>query len=406
MHRRKRRYSPRATRTRPGTPPGTLLAVPGAPPPTARVLCYCGERYLERTLADVNELPALLSQWPVTWVNVEGLGDAELVGRLGEVFHLHRLALEDVLNTHQRAKVEHYDTHLFIVAQMAAAAQPAVGPAATSGSPAESGAAPPIALDTEQLSLFLGRNFVVTFQEGRPGDPFEPLRERVRHGVGRVRQAGADYLAYSLLDAVIDGYFPVLEGLGERLEALEDEILVRAERHTVSEVHEVKRELLMLRRATWPLREALNTLIRDECPLIAAETRVYLRDCYDHVVRIIDFVETYRELGADLTDLYLSSISQRLNEIMKVLTMIATIFIPLTLISGIYGMNFNTQASPLNMPELNWVFGYPFALLLMALIAGGLLLWFRRRGWLGHPPAQSQIPEKPAKSARSNAETR
>ncbi len=186
-----------------------------------------------------------------------------------------------------------------------------------------------------------------------------------------------------MLDAVIDGYFPVLEALGERLEMLEEEILARPERRTISTVHEVKRELISLRRVVWPLREALNTLVRDESPLVTPETRLYMRDCYDHAVRIIDFVETYRELGADLTDLYLSSVSQRLNEVMKLLTVFTAVFIPLTLVAGIYGMNFNTGASPWNMPELNWVCGYPFALLLMALVASGLLFWFRRKGWLG-----------------------
>jgi magnesium transporter len=371
MHNRKRKRSHRITRARPGAAPGTLVADPSAPKSTVQVLCYSPDQLIEQPLTDVRELPALLARWPVVWINVEGLGDADLIARLGETLHLHRLALEDVLNLHQRAKVEQYDTHLFIVAQMVAA-----GP-------------PP---EAEQVSLFLGQNHVVTFQEGRPGDCFEPLRQRIRGAVGRIRQAGADYLAYSLLDAVIDGYFPILEVLGERLETLEEEILARPDRRTISTVHEVKRDLVALRRVVWPLREALNTLVRDESALVTPETRVYLRDCYDHAVRIIDFVETYRELGADLTDLYLSSVSQRLNEVMKVLTVFTAVFIPLTLIAGIYGMNFNTQASPWNMPELNWLCGYPFALSLMALVAGGLLLWFRRKGWLGSGPARDDQP--------------
>src|SRR5262245_7632857 len=237
-------------------------------------------------------------------------------------------------------------------------------------------------LVSEQLSLFLGPDFVITFQE-RPGDCLEPVRERIRKQETRVREADAGYLAYAILDAVTDHYFPILEAYGERLEALEDRIVARPDRAVVAEIHDMKRELLYIRRAVWPQREALNTLVRDEIPHITAETRLYLRDCYDHSVRIIDLVETYREVCSDLMDLYLSSISNRMNEIMKVLTIISTLFIPLTFVVGIYGMNFDPQSSPLNMPELKWYFGYPMCLALMIAIAIAQLFYFRHKGWIG-----------------------
>jgi magnesium transporter len=292
---------------------------------------------------------------------VVGVGDAETVRRIGEIFALHRLALEDCINVHQRPKVEEYEDHRFIVSRMAMIRE---GP------------------DTEQISLFLGRNFVITFQE-QPGDCFGPVRERLRAARGRIRAAGADYLAYALLDAIVDSYFPVLESYGERIEDLEDDVLLRPDNRTVAQIFELKRDLLALRRAAWPQREAINTLIREPSPLIDDETRIFLRDCYDHAVHVLDIVETHREQAASLTDVYLSSMSNRLNEVMKVLTIIATIFIPLSFIASVYGMNFDTERSPWNMPELEWYFGYPFALGLMALTAAGLLLFFRRKGWIG-----------------------
>jgi magnesium transporter len=354
-------------RTPPGAPPGTLIADPAAPPSSIRLIAFSSDDYMERDVQKPEDIRGVLGQWPVTWINVDGLGDVNTIAKLADVFGLHRLAIEDTVNTHQRAKVEHYSNHLYMVLHMV--------------TPGES-------LQTEQLSLFLGSNYVVTFQEGRPGDPFEPVRDRIRHNGGHTRQAGADYLAYSLIDAVIDGYFPVLEFVGEGLESLEDEILARPSTRIASRVHQTKRELMTLRRAMWPLREALNSLLRDPSPLVAQDTRLYLRDCYDHAVRIIDFVETYRELGSDLMDLYLSSINQRMTEVMKVLTIISTLFIPLTFLAGLYGMNFHTDKSPWNMPELTWYYGYPLLLGLMASIAVSMLFYFRAKGWIGagRPP--------------------
>jgi len=308
-------------------------------------------------------LRAALARWPVVWVNVDGVGDPALVAALGELFGLHRLALEDVVHVHQRPKLERYADHLYVVLRV-----PETAPDGDLGS--------------EQISLFLGRNFVLTFQE-RAGDCWEPVRERARADKGRIRAAGPDYLAYALIDAAVDSNFPVLEALGERLEQLEDEIIDTPRRGTVAALHRVRRDLITLRRGIWPLRETLAVFSRDADPLVTDETRIYLRDCYDHAVQIIDLLETYREIAAGLLDVYLSSVSNRMNEIMKVLTVIATIFIPLSFVAGVWGMNFDPDASPWNMPELRWRFGYPLALAVMAGVAGGLLWWFRRRGWLG-----------------------
>lgn len=380
----------RRQRVRVGYEPGTLLPPPGARPPEIRANCFAPDRAAEFTIRDPLELSALLPQWPVTWVNVEGLGDPKLIERLGQVFGLHPLALEDVLNLHQRAKLEEYQDHFFIVLRMLRGGPP---------------------VETEQLSIFLGRNYVITFQTGHPGDCFDPLRQRLRAGRGNIRAQGADYLAYALLDAVIDASFPVLEDIGERLERLEDAILTSPRRGALIALHECKRDLLTVRRAVWPLRDVLNLLIRDDSPLVRPETRIFLRDCYDHAVRLIDLVETDRELGSDLIELYLSSVSNRLNEVMKTLTIITVFFMPLSFIAGVYGMNFDTSVSPFNMPELRWYLGYPFALLLMGAVVIAFWIYFIRAGWIGRaardvedaPPATPDEPPRQAAAPAANA---
>jgi magnesium transporter len=294
----------------------------------------------------------------VVWVNVDGPGDAEILTRLGEIFSLHRLALEDVVNLGQRAKVEGYDEDLFIVAR--------TPDTETSTS--------------EQVTLLLGPGFLLSFQE-RVGDYFEGVRERIRHGKGRIRKSGADYLAYALLDAVIDSYFPVLDWIAEELEDLEEAVLSSPDKETVSSIYEMKRRLLDLRRNIAPHREALNTLIRDPGDQIEEETALHLRDTYDHTIRIAEMVDSQRDLCSDLMSTYLSVVSNRMNEVMKVLSIIGTVFIPLGFIAGLYGMNFDPEASPYNMPELGWYLGYPFALLLMGGTALGLLIYFWKRGW-------------------------
>ncbi|HEY9870561.1 MAG TPA: magnesium/cobalt transporter CorA [Candidatus Obscuribacterales bacterium] len=331
-----------------------------------QVVGYGPDGFQEFSVEDPQELHDYLGRWPVLWVNVEGVRDLNLIAGVGEVFALHHLALEDVSNVHQRAKVELYDHHQFIVLRMVNLKE---------------------ALETEQLGLFLGKDFVVTFQEEEaPGDPFDRVRERIRINRGSIRSCGADYLMYSLVDAVVDAYFPILEDYGEQLEDLEDEMLTNPTRNCVGKIHKIKRNLLTLRRAIWPLRDALNSLYRDPMPLIMDNTRIYLRDCYDHSIRIIDLLETDRELCSDLMDVYLSSVSNRLNEVMTWLTMISAIFIPPTFIVGVYGMNFNTAVSPWNMPELNWYYGYLFSWLLIVcgMLLFPLLFWFK--GWLRLPP--------------------
>lgn len=341
--------------------PGTLIEPEGAPEPVISVMAYDQTRLVERTLDDPEDIQPLLDEYQVLWVNVNGLGDVDLLKRLGEMFDLHPLALEDVLNTHHRPKAEAYDDNLFVVTRMARIRNHS--------------------LDIEQVSLFLGEGFVISFQE-RPGDCLEPVRQRIRKGGTRVRFMGADYLAYALIDAIVDGYFPVLEHYSERLSEAEDSVVADPGNHIVEHIHELKRDFQVLRHGIWPFREALRDL-SGEMPFIRDETRLFLRDCHDHVIQIVDILETYRERAAGLTDLYLSSLSNRMNEVMKVLTIIATIFIPLSFIAGVYGMNFDPDASPLNMPELQWYLGYPFALGVMLLVAVGLLYYFRQKGWIG-----------------------
>jgi len=348
----------------PGAPPGTLRADPEALRPTIRVIAYGPDELTEHEIDRPEEIESLVGRQPVTWVNVDGLGDTEVLRTIGRIFGLHALALEDVVNVFQRAKLEHYGGHLFFVGRMVRRNEH---------------------LEAEQVSLFIGEDFLLSFQE-RPGDCFDPVRERIRSGRETIRSKGPDYLAYALVDALIDNFFPVLETYGELLGDLEEEVLGHPGPGTAPRIQEIKRDLLALRRTAWPHREAVNQLWREDTPLIREGTRVYLRDCYDHVVQLMDLVENYREMGSGLMDLYLSMISNRMNDVMKVLTIIATVFMPLGFIAGVYGMNFDPDASPWNMPELGWAWGYRYALGLMAAVAGAMILYFRSKGWLGGPP--------------------
>lgn len=354
-----KRYSP------PGASPGTLRASPDAPAEVKiTAIHYSSDHFTEEEVLD---LDAYLNQQPgegILWLNIDGLGDVTVLERLGNHYGLHPLCLEDVLNVPQRPKLEDYDAYEFLVFRMALLQE-----------------LQELTGQTEQISLFLGPTYVLTFQE-QIGDVFEPVRERLRQKRGRIRHSGADYLAYALLDAAIDGFFPVLEELSERLEQLEESVLSEPNPGNLQEIYRVRRALTNLRRAVWPAREAINSFARTDSALVSDQTRLFLRDCYDHILQVIDVLESYRDLAGGLMDTYLSSQSNRMNEVMKVLTIIATIFIPLTFIAGIYGMNFNAQRSPWNMPELSWYWGYPFSLLLMLGIAIVLVLFFRRRGWL------------------------
>lgn len=355
-------------RTPQGAPPGTLNPDPESPKPRMRVLAYSPTELHEADVIDIESLRPYCERMPVVWLNVEGVGDVGTMTEIGSVFGIHRLALEDIVNANQRPKVETYDENLFIVARMVEWTDH---------------------LETDQLSMFLGENFVVTFQD-RPGDCFDGVRNRIRTSRGLIRTQGPDYLAYALLDATIDAYFPVLEQLGEHLDMLEDEVLSTPRVDSMPEIHDVKRDLLTLRRAVWPMREATNSLLRDDEHLIKKETRIHLADCYDHTIQLLDLVETYREIASSLVEMYLSSMSNRMNEVMKVLTIIATIFIPLTFVAGVYGMNFDPDSSPWNMPELRARYGYPICMLVMAIVAAALLYYFRRKGWIGSLPPRER----------------
>lgn len=343
-----------------GAPPGSIIVDPAAPDSIVHVTHYDAASISERKITDVAEIKQDLSRGGVTWINVEGLGSAATLKQLATLFHLHPLAMEDAVNVHQRPKVDRYGEQLFIALRMDAHSA---------------------GMRTEQVSMFVGRGFVITFLED-PGDCFDPVRRRLRECDGLIRRRGADYLAYALLDAAVDSYFPLLEEFGDNLESLEDEVLLMPSPSVVARIHEVKYQLRTLRRIIWPLRDAMNELVRDGSTLVSDETRVYFRDLYDHTVQIIDIVETYREIGSDLIDLFLSSQSNRMNEIMRVLTVISTIFMPLSFVVGVYGMNFNTAESPWNMPELNWRYGYVAVWGVLIAVALVFLYFFHRRGWL------------------------
>lgn len=342
-----------------------------------QIFAYGADSLIETPQASLADLaapdPAHAMAQTVRWINVDGLGDIDTLRHIGALFELHPLALEDIVNLHQRPKIDVYDSHLFIILRM-----PMVVPAERTDATDQPG----LRLETEQVAICVGTNFVLTFQE-RPGDAFDPLRNRLRTAGGQIRKRGPDYLAYALIDAAIDAFFPLLEEYGERVEELEDDVVAHPETRQITRIHDLKRDLLTARRAVWPQRDMLNALLREETPLIAPQTRVYLRDCHDHTIQLIDMIETQREICSGLVDIHLSSVSNRMNEVMKVLTIIATIFIPLTFIVGVYGMNFDPAAGPANMPELGWRYGYVAVMLIMALIAAALVAWFRRKGWIG-----------------------
>lgn len=346
-----------------GTIPGTLYIEEDASP-TKIVLIDYNETNADRVqLSRPENATPYLDTLSVSWVDVLGLGCEDVLRRLGKVFELHPLVLEDIVNVPQRPKVEDYEDHLVIIAQMVMLKDKGDS------------------FWIEQVSFVLGKHYLLTVQEEPTRDCFQPVRDRIRTNKGIIRKQGADYLAYTLLDAIIDGFFPVLEAYGEKIEDLEEEVVVNPTRRTLQKIYQVRRELLALRRAIWPQRDAINSLIRDGSDLISPEVRIYLRDCYDHAVQVMDMVETYRELASGLMDVYLSAVGNKMNEIMKLLTVISSIFIPLTFLAGVYGMNFNTEKSPWNMPELNWYWGYPACLAAMAAIALGLVFFFWRRGW-------------------------
>lgn len=346
--------------------PGTIAPQPDSSPPIVRLIQYGPDHHRDVIIKDVSTLANAMDNSPVTWVDVCGLRDANVIKTIGERFQLHPLALEDSVNLHQRPKVELYGNSLFFVARTM---------------PDHDSIANGDSFDSHQVAFFLGRGFVVTFREPQT-KCIDGVGERLKAARGRIRESGADYLLYALIDVTVDSYFPVLEEHGERLDLLDEVIAGNPHQDSIRQIHDLRSQLLTIRRSVWPLREAINSLIRDSGDFIGDDTDLYLRDCYDHTVQIIDVIETDRELCSDLRDFYLTTISNRMNQVMKFLTVLSTLFIPLTFITGLYGMNFNPQASAMNMPELNWPWGYPTVLSIMATTTIGLLVYFRNKGWL------------------------
>lgn len=358
-------------RPAPGTSPATLMPhlVDGkAAKAKLRTIEYDANHFVEREFADIENLLANIDSRKTTWINVDGLGDIAVLEALSKRFNLHPLALEDVLNTGQRPKTEEAEDYIFIVAQMVYHNEE-------------------LDLCGEQVSVFLGKNVLITIQEEPDYDVFGQVRERLRSGRGMIRKSKADYLAYALLDSIIDHYYPVLEKIGADIDELEDQLLDHPTRDMMQKLHEHKRGLTQLRRFVWPMRDVVNSLLHDHSIYIARPTKVYLRDCYDHTVQLMDLVESYREVSAGLMELYHSSVGLRTNEVMRVLTVITSVFIPLTFLVGVYGMNFapatvDGKPLPWNMPELYQPYGYLIAMLVMLFIAVIQLYIFRRMKWL------------------------
>jgi magnesium transporter len=342
-----------------GLPPGTLVHIgeDQTEKVKLRLIDYNDDHFEEKELHTIFESFPYKDKESVTWLDMVGVHEVDIIGALGKYYNLHPLLLEDLMNTDQRPKLDDYEDYLCLFLKIL--------------SYDDSNHR----LRVEQISLVLGPHFVFTFQE-RDNPVFEPVRDRLRKAKGRIRKLGPDYLAYSLIDGVVDSYFAVLEKTGERIETLEEELVDNPQPKTSRQIHLLKKDLILLRRAVWPLREVVNTLVKEDSPLIQERTKLFLRDIYDHAVHVIETLETFREMASEMIDVYLSSVSNRMNEVMKVLTIIATIFIPLTYIVGIYGMNFKY------MPELEWSYGYPLLWLIMLGVALTMLVLFRRKKWL------------------------
>lgn len=343
-----------------GLPPGTLIHIGEKKTEKVKITIieYDEVHFYEKEVKTIEEcFPYKDKSRPaVTWINIDGIHQGDILGKLGESFGLHPLIVEDIMNTDQRPKIEDFEEYSYIVLKMLQ----------FSGSDSE--------VISEQVSLVLGPNFVISFQE-REGDIFHVIRDRIRTNKGRIRKLGADYLAYCLLDAIVDNYFIIMETLGEKIESLEDELVRNPTPKVLHTIYTLKRNMILLRRSVWPLREVIGVLERGESLLFKESTRIYIKDIYDHTIHIIDILETFREMVAGMLEIYLSSISNRLNAVIKVLTMIATIFMPLTFLAGIYGMNFKY------MPELEWRWGEPIVLLIMAVIGVTMVFYFKKKKW-------------------------
>lgn len=346
-------------RKKPGLTPGSLVYTgeQKVERTRIRIMQYDSEEFEETELDSIEDALLYLDNNRITWLNIDGLHEIEIIEKIGQKCEFHPLALEDILSTAQPPKMDDFETYLIIILKMLSCDDK------------------DNSLNIEQLSLILGSNYVITFQE-RPGDYFDPIRDRIRRGRGRIRRMGPDYLAYALVDVMVDHYFHILDQFGEKIEVLEEDMIVNPEPSTLQEIHRLKKDVIYLRKSVWPLREIILKLVRGEIDLVKENTIIYLRDVYDHTIQVMETIETFRDLLAGLQDLYLSSVSNKMNEVMKVLTIIATIFIPITFVAGIYGMNFK------NMPELEWGWGYPFAWFLILCISLIMVVYFKTKKWL------------------------
>jgi len=348
-----------------GLSPGSLIHIGKKTSDTIgiHIIDYTFETVQEKSVERIDECFSYRDTDSVSWINIDGIHDPGTIQAIGTHFNIHPLVLEDIMNTGQRPKMEIFDDYIYLVFKM-------LYPNPEEGK-----------IESEQVSIILMKHVVISFQE-RHGDIFDPIRERIRSGNGRIRKMGTDYLAYSLFDAVVDHYFIILENIGVSIENVEDELLSNPKPETLQRIHSFKSDMIFLRKSVWPLREVVNSLLRGESPLITKSTVIFLRDAYDHTIQVIDTVETFRDMISGMFDIYMSSVSNKMNEVMKVLTIFAAIFIPLTFVAGIYGMNFNPDISPFNMPELHWYLGYPFALFIMLAISVTMILFFKRKKWL------------------------
>ncbi len=350
---------------KPGLPPGTLVHVgrDWDMPVTISLVKYNADEHTEQVIDNVDDIPKAIDSMKKNWIHVSGVHDVQILEKIGDIFNIHPLVLEDIANTTQRSKIEAYDQYLYIVLKSLTNTSRTVD------------------VDVEQMSILLLQNTIISFQESdRP--VFAAIRDRLSINGSRIRNNGADYLAYSLADDLIDHYFSIINDFTLRIEEVEDEVLEDPTNETMHEIQHLRRELINVRKVIWPLRDTLNSLYRDESQFVGQDIKIYIRDVFDHCLHLIDMVENHRDMLMSLTDSYMSGVSNRMNEVMKVLTIIATIFMPLSFIAGLYGMNFDTAVSPYNMPELKFFYGYPMIIGLMALIAISMLIYFRKKNWL------------------------
>jgi len=342
-----------------GLPPGSLVYTGEKKIDNVKisVIDYDQNNIQEKEVKDIKECFPFKDKPTVTWVNIDGLHDIEVIEKIGNYFEVHPLVLEDILNTDQRPKMENFDKYFFFIVKMLYFDEKLQE------------------VHTEQVSLILGENFVISFQESI-GDVFDSIRERIRNSKGRIRSRGTDYLIYALLDAIVDNYFIILEKIGENVESMEEDLITNPTPSTLQDIYNLKREMIYLRKSVWPLREVISGLQREESALIQESTDIYLRDLYDHTIQVIDTIETFRDMVSGMLDMYMSSVSNKMNEVMKVLTIFAAIFIPLTFVAGIYGMNFEI------MPELHWQWGYLMVWIIIICVTLSMIIYFKRKKWL------------------------